>query len=168
MRGEFDAREQATAEIAQAKSDDAKTQAALNHVLKLNDELLKKLERANAKNHHYRCGNCGERAFNSAGIELIDERDELRAENQKLLERYRNIELANKEMTRNDHVVFGDLLIERDSLRTACLDLAGALEMSQCVATTHHLKHYTGVACPRCDSLAKHQPLLQKLKEEVK
>lgn len=33
------------------------------------------------------------------------------------LARYKSIELANKEMSRNDHVVFGDLLIEVQNLK---------------------------------------------------
>lgn len=45
-----------------------------------------------------------------------------------ILEKYKSIELANKEMSRNDHVHFGDLLLERDALRTLCAEMAVALE----------------------------------------
>lgn len=47
------------------------------------------------------------------------ERDAAVAERDEWIARYRNIELANKEMSRNDHVVFGELLIERDRYREA-------------------------------------------------
>lgn len=45
--------------------------------------------------------------------------EKLRAENERLGERYRLIELANKEWTRNDAVTFGKLLEENSMMREA-------------------------------------------------
>lgn len=43
----------------------------------------------------------------------------VREERDEALERYRNIELANKHLTRNDHVQFGELLTKRNRYREA-------------------------------------------------
>lgn len=48
---------------------------------------------------------------------LTAEVAELKAELLNFSDRYKSVQLANKEMSRNDHVCFGDLLIERNELR---------------------------------------------------
>ncbi len=59
---------------------------------------------------------------------LIKERDALRAELAEMYTRYRNIELANPELSRNDHVHFGDLINDRVHLLAENQRLRTALE----------------------------------------
>lgn len=49
-------------------------------------------------------------------VELYKALDELKAENERLSERYKNIELANKEWSRNDAVTFGQLITQNQEL----------------------------------------------------
>jgi hypothetical protein len=49
-------------------------------------------------------------------------------ENEELIKKYRSIQLANENMSRNDHVHFGDLLLERNSLRESLKLAVEALE----------------------------------------
>lgn len=55
-------------------------------------------------------------------MQAFDERDAL-------AERYRKIELANKEMSRNDHVTFGDLLEKLKSAEAEIDELKGVLDL---------------------------------------
>lgn len=52
-------------------------------------------------------------------IEVIEKPayDKLLVERDEVIRRYQSIELANSEMSRNDHVHFGDLIQERDELK---------------------------------------------------
>lgn len=68
----------------------------------------------------------------------------LRAENERFAERYRLIELANKEWTRNDAVTFGKLLEENLLMREAlaeaydngdgCVECSAAAIAKECLA----------------------------------
>lgn len=47
----------------------------------------------------------------------------LQTENARLLERYKHIEISNKEMTKNDHVTFGKLLTENAEAKESSLSI---------------------------------------------
>lgn len=59
---------------------------------------------------------------------LVREVDALKAERDEFIQKYRHIELANREMSRNDHVTFGELYEERNQLRAENSSLQASFE----------------------------------------
>lgn len=95
------------------------------------DLLMEDLKETSDENEKYRnhiktlsganeCPACGERYYNQPDFETFHhveiERNKLQDENKRIHERYKNIELANENMSRNDHVTFGAILTSNAEL----------------------------------------------------